>query len=104
MKPRSSWVTVHLVIAFFWAVPAFALMIKLSMLVNEEKGLALSRGADLKARTDMTFQVHRLRSQLDVEASAPALDEAIRTLGMPLQPPVHVADQGFGPPRSRFND
>jgi hypothetical protein len=85
----------HLIIGGLWLALAFALMIKITMLGNEEQGLAKSRGNDLKARTDMAFQVDRLRSQLDVEASAPALDQAIRNLGMPLQPPLKVADVRF---------
>lgn len=91
----------HIIIGALWLSLTFALMITITMLGNEQQGLAKNRGADLKARTDMAFQVDRLRSQLDVEASAPALDLTIRNLGLPLLPPMKVADVRFsaGPGR-----
>lgn len=86
-----STVRVHAVIFAVWFLLALAIAIQVALLGNEESILARGRGSDLKARTDIAFQVDRLKSQLEVESSAPSLDEAIRRLGMPLQPPVRVA-------------
>ena len=78
----------HLVMFVIWFSLAFLLGLRLAVLGNEEQSLANARGARLTERTDLAFENDRQRSRLDVEASAPALDEAIRSLGLPLQPPA----------------
>lgn len=86
---------IHLVVFAVWGLLALVLGIKIALLGSEEAMLAKARGADLKARTDLAFQVDRLKSQLEVEASAPALDESLRRLGLPLQPPTRLAQAAW---------
>jgi hypothetical protein len=82
---------IHLTIFAAWGLLALALGIKIALLGSEEAMLAKARGADLKARTDLAFQLDRMKSQLEVEASAPALETSLRHLGLPLQPPTKLA-------------
>lgn len=89
---------IHLAIFAIWGGLALVIGIKVALLGSEETMLAKARGSDLKARTDMAFQVDRLKSQLEVESSAPALDEAIRRLGLPLQPAARLAWNQPGAP------
>lgn len=83
----------HIAIGSVWILLALVLALKVALLGNEEISLKKARGADLKSRTDMAYQVDRSKSQLDYEASGPALDDAIRTLGLPLAPPPKVASR-----------
>lgn len=83
----------HIAIGSVWVVLALILALKVALLGNEEISLKKARGADLKSRTDMAYQVDRSKSQLDYEASGPALDDAIRALGLPLAPPTKVASR-----------
>ena len=104
MSNWRSWLPIHLLIVGVWFIASFVLLVHITMLGNEEQLLAKSRGLDLKARTDMAFQVDRLRSQLDVEASAPALDTAIRTIGLQLQPQPRLAELRPRPVPVRLQD
>lgn len=83
----------HIVIAAVWIPLALVLALKVALLGNEEISLKKARGADLKTRTDMAYQLDRKKSQLDYEASGPALDDAIRALGLPLGTPQKVASR-----------
>lgn len=83
----------HILIGSVWVGLALIFALKVALLGNEEISLKKARGADLKSRTDMAYQVDRSKSQLDYEASGPALDDAIRTLGLPLTPPTKVASR-----------
>jgi hypothetical protein len=89
----NSTIKTHIVIAVAWISLALVLALKVALLGNEEIALKKARGADLKSRTDLAYQLERAQSQLEYEASGPALDEAIRTLGLPLQPPVRMASR-----------
>lgn len=80
-------VNVHIAFACVWIPLALILGLKVALLGNEEIALKKARGADLKSRTDTAYQLERAKSQLDYEASAPALDDAVRTLGLPLSAP-----------------
>ena len=84
---------VHVLLAVVWIPLALILALKVALLGNEEIALKKARGADLKSRTDLAYQLERVKSQLDYEASAPALDDAIRTLGLPLAPPKNDPQQ-----------
>ena len=84
MNPALS---VHIAIGIGWVVIALILGLKIALLGNEEISLKKVRGADLKQRTDLAYQLDRAKSQLEYEASAPALDTAIRNLRLPLAPP-----------------
>jgi len=87
--PASS--KLHIVIAAVWITLALFLGIKIAILGNEESALARARGADLKARTDLDYEIDRLKGQLEYESSAATIDGELRKLGLPLQPPVKVA-------------
>lgn len=81
----------HIAIACVWIPLALFLGIKIALLGNEESALARARGADLKDRTDMNYEIDRLKGQLEYESSAATIDGAVRKLGLPLQPPVKIA-------------
>ncbi len=81
----------HIIIAAVWIPLALFLGIKIALLGNEESALARARGADLKARTDLNYEIDRLKGQLDYESSAATIEVALRRLNLPLQPPVKVA-------------
>ncbi len=83
----------HTVIAAVWISVALVLALKIALLGNEEIALKKGRGSDLKTRTDLAYQLDRSKNQLDYEASAPALDDAIRTIGLPLSAPQKVASR-----------
>ena len=84
---------VHVAIAIVWIGLALVLALKIALLGNEEIALKKARGADLKNRIALAHEVDQRKRQLDYEASAPALDEAIRGLGLPLQPPLRTASR-----------
>ena len=81
----------HIIIAAVWIPLALFLGIKIALLGNEESALARARGADLKARTDLNYEIDRLKGQLGYESSAATIEVALRRLNLPLQPPVKVA-------------
>jgi hypothetical protein len=85
MRP---FILTHGSIAAVWITLGVILLLKIAFLGNESRSLEKQRGADFISRNELSNQLNRLRSQLDYEASAPALDEAIRKLGLPLQPPT----------------
>ena len=89
----NSTMRVHVAIAIVWIGLALVLALKIALLGNEEIALKKGRGADLKNRISLAHEVDQRKRQLDYEASAPALDEAIRGLGLPLQPPVKTASR-----------
>jgi hypothetical protein len=82
---------IHIIVAAGWIGLAVVLGLKIALLGNEEAALNRSRGLDRKAQLDLGFQQEKLRSQLDYDASAPALEKAIRQLQLPLQPPMRMA-------------
>lgn len=82
-----STISVHVLVACIWIPLALILGLKVALLGNEEIALKKARGADLKSRTDTAYQLERAKSQLDYEASAPALDDAVRALALPLSAP-----------------
>jgi hypothetical protein len=84
---------VHSIIATVWVSLAVVLGLKIALLGNEESALNRQRGVERKARIELAFQQDRLRSQLAFEASPTALDEAVRRLQLPLQPPVRMAER-----------
>ena len=89
MCPRDS--TLHIVIALGWLGVAVWLGIGTALLGNEQTVLAKQRGRDLRARTELAYQVQALRDAIDHASSTPELTKAIRKLGLPLQPPPAVA-------------
>ncbi len=80
-------VTLHALIAGLWLALGLVLCLKIALLGNEEKALSKQRGADFSAKRELSHQLARSRSQLDYEASAPALESSIQQLNLPLQPP-----------------
>ena len=82
-----SLLTIHGVIAAIWLTLAMVLCLKIAFLGNEEKAIGAQRGRNDQERRDLTSQIARARSDLDHEASAPALEESIHRLGLPLSPP-----------------
>jgi hypothetical protein len=81
----------HGVIALAWVSCCFAIAIKIALLGNEAAAAGKQRGADFKARTELTYHQDRLRAVFDQEACVPAIDQLVRTLDLPLQPPVVTA-------------
>jgi hypothetical protein len=82
---------VHGVIALAWVSCCFAIAIKIALLGNEAAAAGKQRGADFKARTELTYEQERLRAEFDQQACVPAIDQLVRTLDLPLQPPVVTA-------------
>jgi hypothetical protein len=87
------YLKLHIGILVVWIGLALILGLKVALLGSEEIALKKARGADLKARNDLTYQLDRAQSQLQYEASAPALDAAIRSLGLPLAAPLKTAQR-----------
>ena len=82
---------VHGFIALAWVSCCLGICIKIALLGNEAATAGKQRGADFKARTELVYTQDRLRAVFDQEASTPALDLLVRTLDLPLQPPVFTA-------------
>jgi hypothetical protein len=83
----------HIIVAAVWVSLAVVLGLKIALLGNEEAALRRQGGADRKAEVELGFQQDKLKSQLAFEASPPALEEAVRRLQLPLQPPVRTASK-----------
>ncbi|MBA2480372.1 MAG: hypothetical protein H0V44_06900 [Planctomycetes bacterium] len=84
---------IHIVVAAIWISLAVVLGLKIALLGNEQSALNRQRGIDRKARIELAFQRERVQSQLTFEASPPALEEAVRRLQLPLQPPQRLAER-----------
>lgn len=82
---------VHGVVALAWVSCCLGIGIKIALLGNEAAAAGKQRGADFKARTELVYQQDRLRAVFDQEACVPALDQLVRTLDLPLHPPVVTA-------------
>jgi hypothetical protein len=82
---------VHGCIALAWVTCCFAIAIKIALIGNEAAAAGKQRGTDFKARTELSYQQDRLRAVFDQEACAPAIDQLIRTLDLPLQDRVVTA-------------
>lgn len=82
---------VHGIIALAWVSCGLGVGIKVALLGNEAGAAGKQRGADFKARTELTYQQERLRAVFEQEACVPAIDQLVRTLDLPLQPPVVTA-------------
>jgi hypothetical protein len=89
----NSYLKLHIGILVIWVSLALVLGLKVALLGSEEIALKKARGADLKARNDLIYQRDRAQSQLEYEASAPALDAAVRALGLPLSAPLKTAQR-----------
>lgn len=81
----------HGFIALAWVSCCLGIGIKIALLGNEAATAGKQRGADFKERTELVYQQDRLRAVFDQEACVPALDQLVRTLDLPLQPPVVTA-------------
>jgi hypothetical protein len=84
---------VHALIASVWVSLAVVLGLKIALLGSEEAALNRCLGLDSKARFELGYQQEKLTAQLRFEASPPALEEAVRRLQLPLQPPVKMASR-----------
>lgn len=83
----------HLCLALVWLGLAAWLGIACAVASGEKTSLERRRGLDHKERRELATQLGRLRSEVDWLASAPALDEAVTRLGLPLQPPERLASR-----------
>ncbi len=90
MKHRLDYI-VHGLIALAWISIALGISLKVALLGNESAGLAKQRGADFKIRTELAFKQDRLRAILDQATSPSSLEQAVRQLDLPIQPPVMTA-------------
>lgn len=88
---KRPWLVVHGLIALAWVSCCFAIAIKIALLGNEAAAAGKQRGADFKTRTELTYEQERLRAVFDQQACVPAIDQLVRTLDLPLQPPVVTA-------------
>ena len=91
MTPMPVATKAHIWIAAIWIPLVLFLGIVIAVQGNTEAALARARGADLKARTDLSYEIDRLQGQLGYESSAATIDVAVRRLNLNLQPPVKVA-------------
>lgn len=82
---------VHGLIALAWVSCCLGISIKIALLGNEAATAGKQRGADFKARTELVYKQDRVRADLDRQACVPAIDQLVRTLELPLQPPVITA-------------
>jgi len=89
---RTELVT-HAVIAALWVSLAVVLGLKIALLGSEEASLDRNRGQERRTQFELGFQQDKMRSQLAFEASPPALEEAVRRLQLPLQPPLKMASR-----------
>jgi hypothetical protein len=82
---------VHGFIALAWVSCCLGIGIKIALLGNEAAAAGKQRGADFKARTELVYEQDRLRAVFEQEACVPAIDQLVRTLDLPLQPPFVTA-------------
>ena len=82
---------VHGILALAWFCCALGIGIKVALLGNQAATAGKQRGADFKARTEMVYQQDRQRAAFEQEACAPAIDQLVRNLELPLQPRVVTA-------------
>jgi hypothetical protein len=82
---------IHGTIALAWVGLALGISLKIAVIGNESAAIAKQRGADFKTRTDLIYKQERLRVTFEKEACVPALEQLVRTLNLPIQPPVMTA-------------
>jgi hypothetical protein len=82
---------IHGVIALAWVGLTLGISLKIALLGNESAAIAKQRGADFKTRTELMYKQERLRVTFEKESSVPALEQLVRTLNLPIQPPVMTA-------------
>lgn len=78
MKP----IHIHAAIAACWITVSLVLAITTALIGNQETVLAKQRGADLKRRTELSYQHDRLRAAVDWQTSPPVLRETMRRVGL----------------------
>jgi hypothetical protein len=81
------WLAINAVVAIAWLGTVLYLALGIALLGNETTLLASRRGADLDKRRELSHRQERVRAQLDWEASAPHLADAVRKLDLPLTAP-----------------
>ena len=81
----------HGLIAMVWISCVLGIGIKIALLGNQGATAGKQRGADFNARREMVYQQDRQRADFEREACAPAIDELVRKLELPLQPRVVTA-------------
>jgi hypothetical protein len=88
---RIKTIHIHVVVAVLWLGVAMAIAISTALLGNEQIALARQRGADLKARNELSTQNDRYRVAIDSRTSPPVLTETVRRLGLGLKPAQDMA-------------
>ena len=92
------WPTIcHLTIAVLWIGAVLVVSLRLAMVANQEAVLLSRRKAEAQARAALEQRHERVRSALDWEANQPALEDAVRRLGLPLHPPAASASATVQP-------
>lgn len=76
----------HLILAALWIPVVLGLSLRTALLGAERAALGQHRGADLAERRTLRDARDRLAAEIDWLASPPQLAEAVRRLGLPLQP------------------
>jgi hypothetical protein len=89
--------TAHGLIALVWVSCALGISLKVALLGNEAATAAHSRGVDFKTRSELAFKQDRLRTIFEQASCAPAISQIVRTIDLPLQPPVITASIGHRP-------
>ncbi len=83
------WPTIcHVAIAVLWIGATMIVSLRLAMVANQEAVLISRRKTEAQARAVLEQRHERVRSALDWEANQPALEDAVRRLGLPLHPPA----------------
>lgn len=81
----------HLCLALVWIGLAVWLAVAMAVASGEKTALERKRGLDHKERRELSAQLGKLRAEIDWLASAPAIEDAVARLGLPLQAPGRVA-------------
>jgi hypothetical protein len=80
-------VMIHGIIALAWVSCALGISLKVALLGNEAAAAGKQRGADFKVRSELAYKQERLRAVYEQEASVPAVEQLVQTLGLPLVRP-----------------
>jgi hypothetical protein len=89
--PTTAETRLHLILASVWIPLALILALAAIFAEAEKTSLGRARGAAAKEREALIGRRNRVAAELDWLASAPALDDAIHRLELPIAPPPRLA-------------
>jgi hypothetical protein len=88
---KRPYLVMHGFIALAWVSCCLGISLKIALLGNEAATIAKQRGTDFNIRKEMIYTQERIRVTYEQEACIPALEQLVRTLNIPIQPPVVTA-------------